>query len=161
MAALFNLGPKTVGREIRESDITEFYYTLSGSTYPPHYQRYRFYIENGQLWFYHEKREGNRWPLQEEDITVSGKKALSDGEKKTWYQCLEGGTVKAREVDTSSGGAGPWLYLYWKGDGGVVQQFTFASLEKQRTFETFCAGLAKGAGQAFLERGRRIIENNK
>ena len=93
MAALFHLGPKTVGREIRESDITEFYYTLSGSTYPPYYQRYRFYIENGQLWFYHEKREGNRWPLQEEDITVSGKKALSADEKKTWYQCLEGGTV--------------------------------------------------------------------
>ena len=40
-------GEKTVGRDIKIDDITEFYYTYSSSTNPPDYQRYRFYVEDG------------------------------------------------------------------------------------------------------------------
>ena len=141
MGGLFVFGSKTVGKEIREADITEFYYTLSGSTYPPDYQRYHFYTEGGKVWFYHEKREGTRWPLQEEDITRSGKKELDEKQKGTLFACLKGGTVKARSEDASAGGRGPWLYLYWKGDRGKVQEFSFASYEQRLAFEKFCGGL--------------------
>ena len=62
----------TVGADIGQEDVTEFYYTLSSSTDPPRYQRYRFFLEEGRPFFYHEKREGDHWPLRESDITVSG-----------------------------------------------------------------------------------------
>lgn len=141
MGGLFGGGSKTVGKEIRESDITEFYYTLSGPTNPPHYQRYHFYTVGGRVWFYHEKREGRRWPLQEEDVTRSGKKELDEKQKGTLFACLKGGSVKARSEDLTSGGDGPWLYLYWKGDRGDVQAFSFASYEQRLAFEKFCGSL--------------------
>ena len=52
----------TVGAEIGAGDITDFYYTVDASTYPPHYQRWRFYTEDGKRFFYHETREGGGWP---------------------------------------------------------------------------------------------------
>lgn len=37
-----------VGNSIPFEGITDFYYTYDASTAPPHYQRYRFYVEDGK-----------------------------------------------------------------------------------------------------------------
>lgn len=138
---------KVFGKDVTERDFTEFYYTYASSTFPPDYQRYYFYAEGGKIWFYHEKREGTRFPLQEEDITVSGKKALSGQEKAVFFSYLNGGTVKNREEHLEDGDAGPWLYLYWNGDGGKCQEFSFVSVEKRLAFEAYCEELRKSAAQ--------------
>ena len=78
-------GPKTVGADVKMEDITEFYFTYDSSTNPPLFQRYRFSVKDGAYQFYHEKREGNHWPLREKDITVSGTKELSPEEWKTFF----------------------------------------------------------------------------
>ena len=133
----------TVGTDIAIGDVTEFYYTLSASTYPPHYQRYRFYRENGGAFFYHEKREGDHWPLREEDVTVSGTRELSETEWSAFFDLLREGTVKKREEHLEDGDAGPWLYLYWKEDGGERQEYSFPALQARAAFEDFCAALAE------------------
>ena len=69
--------PRTIGANIAAEDITQFYYTLSSSTCPPHRQRYHFYTENGKYFFYHETRAGHAWPLTEENITRFGTVELS------------------------------------------------------------------------------------
>ena len=55
----------TVGKNIGIDDIAEFYFTRSTSVYPPHYQRYRFFMEDGKHMFFHETREGDAFPLTE------------------------------------------------------------------------------------------------
>ena len=135
-------GEKLVGTDVKPEDVTEFYYTYSTSTDPPHYQRYRFYTEDGKRFFFHEKREGDHWPLTEDDATVSGTVELTEAEWKAFFDCLKGGTVKKREENLESGRAGPWLYLYWNGDKGKYQEFTFESYGARCDFEELCEGLA-------------------
>lgn len=132
---------KAGSRTVKPDDITEFYWTTASSTFPPNYQRYRFYIEDGVKYFFHETREGTQFPLQEEDITASGTKTLSDEEWDTFCRLLGGGTVKAREEDLSAGDSGPWLYLYWKNDNGTIQEYSFPDYAAQKTFESFCISL--------------------
>ena len=136
-------GPKTVGTDIAMKDITEFYYTYATSTNPPNYQRYHFYIKDGAYMFYHEKREGKHWPLTEKDISVSGRKVLSQEEWKTFFNCVNGGKVEKRKEHLESGGSGPWLFLYWKGDKSKIQEFTFANRNKKVFFEEMCIKLAQ------------------
>ena len=45
-------GEKLVGTDVKLESVTEFYYTYSTSTDPPHYQRYRFYTEDGKRFFF-------------------------------------------------------------------------------------------------------------
>ncbi len=130
-----------VGKDVAKEDVLQFYFTYDSSTYPPEFQRYRLYTEGGKLFFYHEKREGDHWPLSESDATVTGTRELSETEWDEMFFLLCGGTVRAREEHLESGGRGPWLFLYWKGDRGKFQEFTFASYEKQREFEAFCVAL--------------------
>lgn len=134
-------GKMTVGKHIKSDDITEFYYTYSTSTNPPVYQRYRFYSEDGRWWFYHEAREGDHWPLTEADITDSGTKELTQEEREAFFACLNGGAVEKRKESLASGDAGPWLYLYWNGDRGKYQEFTFATYAAQQAFEELCVSL--------------------
>ena len=47
----------TVGADIRQNEITEFYYTYENINFNAFYQRYRFYTEGGKYWFYHETRQ--------------------------------------------------------------------------------------------------------
>ena len=124
---------RTVGATVKHKDVTEFYYTLSSSTNPPRFQRYRFYTAEGKYYFYHEKREGDHWPLREEDVTVSGTKELTEGE---WDA-----SVRRRHESADAGSRGPWLYLYWRGDHGKIQEFSFASPELKRAFEDLCLRL--------------------
>lgn len=133
--------PKTVGTTIKEDDFKEFYYTYSTTVNPPEFQRYRIYIENGKKMFYHEKREGDKVFLTEDDITVSGEIELSSKEWETFWSFISGGTVENRKESTTSGGSGPWLFLYWNGDKDKCQQFSFADLEKENGFEEFCEEL--------------------
>ncbi len=137
---------KTVGKDIAIDDITEFYWTYATSSFPPEYQRYYFHTEDGTYWFYHETREGERFPLQKEDITVSGTLELTAEEWNTFFDYLNNGTVRSREENTSSGDSGPWTYLYWKKDKGDIQEFSFESYAKASSFETFCKELKAKAG---------------
>lgn len=130
-----------VGTTIKPEDITEFYYTYDTSTNPPQYQRYRFYVENGKGFFYHEKREGNHWPLTEADATVKGTIPLTEAEWQEFYSCLEEGVVTKRVENLDSGDSGPWLFLYWKNDKGTMQVFRFAGYGKQKAFEALCESL--------------------
>lgn len=130
-----------VGTDISEKDITEFFYTYSSSAYPPSYQRYRFYKEEEAYHFYHEKREGNDWPLTEEHTTLSGSAELSEEEWTEFLRCLNGGEVKGRTESSEAGGSGPWLYLYWEGDRGKYREFTFLSAAAETAFEELCAEL--------------------
>ena len=133
----------TVGTDIVIGEVTEFFYTLSASTYPPHYRRYRFYRENGGAFFYHEKREGDHWPLREEDVTVSGTRELTEAEWSAFFDLIRDGIVKKREEHLEDGDAGPWLYLYWKGDRSEWQEYSFPSRKALSAFEDFCAALAE------------------
>ena len=135
---VFTNGDKTVGANISMDEITEFYYTEDASTDPPHFQRFRFYTEDGAYYFYHEKREGDHWPLTEEDATVTGTLELTEEEWTTFFGLLEGGTVTKREEHLESGGSGPWLYLYWTGDKGKIQEFSFRDAETRLAFEDYC-----------------------
>ena len=134
---------KTVGKDIGLKEIKEFYYTYDASTYPPQYQRYRFFTSQGKYYFYHEKREGDHWPLTEADATMTGTIELSEEEWDTFYGHLKDGTVVDRTESLDCGNAGPWLYLYWSGDHGKTQAFTFQPYGKRTGFEEFCAALQK------------------
>ena len=135
-------GELTVGEDIVFERITDLYYTYDASTFPPHYQRYRFYAAEGKHWFFHETREGDHWPLTEEDATVSGTRELTEAQWAGFLSLVSGGTVTKREESADSGGAGPWLYLYWDGDRGEYQVFGFSSREAETSFEELCGELA-------------------
>ena len=137
----FSGGERVVGKNISPGDVTEFYYTLSSSTNPPQYQRYRFTAQDGECRFFHETREGDHWPLTEKDVTRSGERTLTGEEWAAFFDCLRGGTVKARRDSADSGGSGPWTYLYWKGDRGRVQEYAFPTWAARAAFEEMCVTL--------------------
>jgi len=141
LLALGACGKYTVGSRIKNGDITEFYYTIDSSTNPPEFQRYHFGVEDGKHIFYHEKREGDHWPLTEADVSVSGTYELTDDEWNEFLGYLEDGEVQKRQDNADSGGRGPWLYLYWKGDKSEIQEFTFASYDREKAFVEFCESI--------------------
>ena len=82
---------KIVGKDVKKTDIRDFYWTYDTSTYPPEFLRYRFYVEDSAYRFFWERREGNVWPLTEEHRTASGTLTLSDAEWDALWNCLENG----------------------------------------------------------------------
>lgn len=139
-AALAGSGAKalTVGADIAPQDILQFYWTYDASTYPPRYQRYRFFVEDGKHLFFHETREGDHWPLTEADASVTGQMELTADEWQAFLDCLSGGTAVQWEDPILDGDAGPFLFLYWQGDGGVSHGFSFASRGESAAFEDLC-----------------------
>ena len=135
-------GDMTVGSDIPFEDITDFYYTYDASTAPPHYQRYRFYSEDGKHCFYHETREGGGWPQTEADITCSGTIELTEEQWAACCDLLNGGKASMREEHPESGDAGPWLYLYRRGGEAEGREFSFERPGSVLAFEEFCAALA-------------------
>lgn len=135
---------RTVGTDIDVNDITDFYYTEENINYDAYYQRYRFYVEDGRHMFFHETRErrNDYGPCTEEDTTLTGTIELTDDQWGTFTGLVSGGMVRAREESADSGSSGPWLYLYWTGDKGKYQMFSFASYENEKKFEDFCLSLA-------------------
>lgn len=138
---LFSKNEFIVGKDIALPEIKDFYYTIDASTNPPEFQRYRFTFKDGKYSFYHEKREGNSWPLREKDITVSGTKELTVEDWQQFYSYIKDGKVTKRTDDATSGGKGPWLYLYWTKDKNAYQVFNFASFEQSQNFEQLCIKL--------------------
>lgn len=132
-----------VGERIKNDSIYDFYYTISSSTNPPEFQRYRFFSDDGKYYFYHEKREGNTWPLKEKHITQSGTIEISTSAWNDFLSLIANGSVIAREDDATSGGKGPYIYIYWKGDKDKYQVFSFSSLEKEKLFLELCHSLMK------------------
>ena len=118
---------------------TDFYYTYDASSFPPYYQRYRFYVEDGEYFFYHETREGDEWPQTEEDITASGTVKLTENDRRDFFALLEGGTIKEPEITDGDGSAGPWTYIY-RGNG--QEEYAFPSYSARLAFEEFCEGLS-------------------
>ncbi len=133
----------TAGKEIAIEDISEFYYTIDASIYPPMYVRYQFSLKDGKKWFFHESRQGREWPQTEEDIVASGTVEVTEEEWAEFFNCLRGGTVQARSDELTDGDEGPWMYLYWTGDEGIFQEFRFASLAERIAFEELCSRLAQ------------------
>ena len=133
-----------VGKDIVLEDITEFYFTISTSTCPAYYQRYRFYTENGKYRMFHETRRGEAWPLTEEYTTQSGTVKLTDEQWNEFYEFLKDGKVTARSENLEDGASGPWMYLYWPGDAGDYQEFSFAQPGRKLSFEEFCESLRDG-----------------
>ena len=132
---------KTVGSDISFESITDFYYTYDASTNPPFFQRYRFYIENGERFFYHETRENGGWPQTEDDITASGTVELTDEQWASFCRLIEGSSATEREESLNDGDAGPWLFIYWIGGEKEGRAVSFASYEREQEFEEFCIGL--------------------
>ena len=126
-------------------DITDFYYTEENINYDAFYQRYRFYVEDGKYYFFHETRErkDDYGPCTEEDTTLTGTIELTEDQWSGFAGLVEGGKVRSREESADAGGSGPWLYLYWKDDKGKYQQFSFASYAKEKEFTEFCLSLIK------------------
>lgn len=141
LTGLFGRRSAVVGDDIAGEDISEFYFTYDASTYPPEFQRYRLFKKDGRVFFYHEKREGDHWPLREEDATVTGTTELTGEQWNAFFDLLKGGVVRAREEHLEAGGSGPWLFLSWKNDRGKIQEYSFASYEKQCAFEKLCEAL--------------------
>ena len=135
----------TVGTDIQQADVTDFYYTYENINYNACYLRYRFYAEDGKYYFYYEARErkDDYGPTTEDDVTAKGTVELSEARWAEFFDCLKDGTVVKRGMSAESGGHGPWLYLYWTGDKSEYQQYSFASLEKRGEFEENCEGLAE------------------
>ncbi len=134
---------KIVGKAVKKADIRDFYWTYDASTYPPDFLRYRFYVEDGAYKFFWERREGDHWPLTEADRTASETIDLTEAEWDALWACLENGTVTRRTDNAESGSSGPWTFLYWEGDKGDWQVFSFASWDAQTSFEALCASLAE------------------
>ncbi len=130
-----------VGKNIKESDIKEFWYTVDASTDPPRFERFRFYEEGGKHWFYCEQRQGDHWPLTEADVSLSGSVELTAEQWLDLFALLSGGRVVKRTENLESGDAGPWLFLYWSRDGGKYQEFSFASGADRKAFEIFAGDL--------------------
>lgn len=150
--------PRLVGTDVPLEQTTEFYWTYATSTFPPTYQRYHFYSDANGWLFYHERREGERFPLTEEDVVASGTLRLSDKDRANLFAALTDGTVRAREDAPTSGGSGPWTYLYWTGDRTVYQAFEFASRDRADAFQALCNALTErevedGRGVASGEQG--------
>ena len=138
-------GTMIVGKDIKEDDINEFYYTKENINYDAYYLRYLFYVEDGKHMFFFEERErkGDYGPTGDEDVKAKAEFELTDDEWSDFFEIIKGGEVKAREENTETGGSGPWTYLYWSGDKDRYQQYSFESYGSQKEFESFCEALAE------------------
>ena len=139
-----NLGGELiVGERIQTPEIKDFYYTVSTSTNPPDFWRYRYYKDGDKWVFHYEKREGDHWPLSEDDITQFCDVDLTDAQRDEFFSYITNGKVTKREESADSGDSGPWLFIYWNGDKDEYQVYSFESYAKQKEFEAFSESLIK------------------
>ena len=132
------------GISVMQSDIADFYYTYDWVGYNARYQRYRFYIEDGEYLFYHEARqiEDDYGWASEADIISSGTVNLSVQEWDMFLYYLSDGSATEPEERDETGDAGPWMYLYYiSGDSIERKEFHFASADRQSEFEEYCQSL--------------------
>lgn len=127
--------------QIGEARFKDFYFTYSSTADPPKFQRYRFFKDGEERYFYHEKREGHKVFLTEDDITVSGTVRMTDEEWQKFWAFINNGAVYERTDDTRSGGSGPWLFIYWDGDRGTKQVLDLEDPASAIALEEFCEEL--------------------
>lgn len=131
-------GALAVGRDIPADDITEFVHTRENINYGAYFLRYRYYAEEGKHFFQHQKRERKDYgPCTEADTVRAGTVLLSDSEWSSFVSLIEQGSVQKRRESTTTGDSGPWSYLYWKNDRGVIQEYKFADYGALKSFEEF------------------------
>ena len=89
------------------------------NNYDAYYQRYRFYVEDGQHFFFNETRErkDDYGPCTEKDTTQKRTIKLTDDQWMQFCNLVNGGTVKAREESEDSGAykrrfRRGWKYIY-------------------------------------------------
>jgi len=140
-----NSGSKTVGKDITSADITEFFYTEENINFNAYYLRYRFFIRDGKKYFFYDerKRDGEYGPAAEADRIMYGYYEIPDDTWNEFYETIKDGTVVKRTVSTASGDSGPWTYLYWSGDKGKIQEYSFASQQAEDSFLEICRRLAE------------------
>lgn len=141
---IVNSRPKIVGKNIAHEEINEFYYTISTLKEPPYFLRYHFYNDEGKHMYTYEYREGETrddLPLTEEDITEQITVELTDQQWSELMNLIDGGEAMKRGTDTSTGGDGPWTYIYWNGDKSLYQEYYFENRDKLSAFEDFCKEL--------------------
>ena len=138
----------TVGEDINDDVINEFYYTIENINLDAYYLRYKFYVEDGKHIFFFEERErpGDYGPTTEEDKIAGTKFELTDKEWEEFFKTITGGTVQKRDDDPEDGGKGPWTYLYWTGDEDKYQEYSFISASNRKEFEELCESLVKKSG---------------
>ena len=81
--------------------------------------------------------------MTEEDVTAKGTVELTEAQWGEFFAYLADGTVVKRGNSAESGSRGPWLYLYWTGDGDKYQEFSFDAGSTASAFEAFCEALAQ------------------
>ncbi len=136
-----------VGADVLLQDINEVYYTVSSTNNPPEYNRIHIYKEEDIYILNHEVREGEHYPLTEEDITISDKIKLTEEQFNQIYEYLEGGTVTLRAARYDGGDKGPFIYLYWNKDKNKYQQFSFKDYEQQLGFYKYCLSIINQSGE--------------
>ena len=139
------LNSKITNRKIPVTDITDFYYNVENINFNAYYQRYRFYVEDGKFMFLHETRqiENDYGPTSEKDRTRYGVFELTEEEWLDFIALIQDGEVVARTESMETGDEGPRTYLYWKGDKGKYQEFSFPSYGVRQEFVAFCEALAE------------------
>lgn len=135
---------KTAGRDFGSEDLNEFHYTYCFTGYPPEYLKYKLYTEDGRHMFYYEWRDESTFSFSLEGPPTAGcTEELTDEQWQEFWSCLEGGTVKSRSENNADGGdGGPEFYLYWNGDKGDIQEFSFATAARREKFEELSRNLA-------------------
>ena len=139
-------GEKFPGTKISLTDVVDFYYTYEWIGYNAEYLRYRFYMEDGKHWFYHEARkvENDYGPAGKDDITSTGTVELSQEDWDKFLGLIKDGKISKPEESTSTGDSGPWLYIYYiKGKDTVRMAYAFDPHAAISDFEEYCAELAK------------------
>ena len=63
---------------------------------------------------------------------------LTEEHWSAFCKCIEGGKVTKRTDSIDSGDSGPWLFIYWEGDKGRNQVFSFRDLDAQYDFRKWC-----------------------
>lgn len=138
-----------VGVDIDNTSIYSFVWTFHNINFDAEFQRYKFYVEEGKYFFYHEsrKRENEYGPTTEDDITKSGTIELSKEKWDEFLLTIAGGTVTKRNEEPTAGGSGPWIYLSWDKeqkvkDSDKYDEFSFVTYKNEKEFEDLCKKLA-------------------
>ena len=133
-------------KDLRLEEVVDFYYTYNCVGYNAKYQRYRFYIEDGKYMFFYETRgtEDDYGWNTEDDIITSGTVELTAEDWTTFLGFLENGSVREPEESLEDGDAGPWMFIYYPGEGDPVRmEYLFATPGDRTAFEEYCAALAQ------------------
>lgn len=134
------------GKDFKAEQVTEFYYTVTDTSYPPKYERRHFFKRDGGYYYFHEKMEGSL-PAYSEALAVidTGDERVRPITEEQWLQLTEillGGKVTKRSEDiTEGGGSRPAVFLYWTNDKGKYQVYSFKTAQAETDFLSFSAGL--------------------